>query len=222
MLQAVCFDLDGTLFDDRQYVRAGLERAAEWLRAETGQDLRDAFLEAYFQRGIRESTFDTVLEENGLSTEYVGDLVAAYHDHDAELVPFGEAEAALERLSDEYALGLITGGTNGRSKLRRLGIEEHFDVVLVTPEFGTSKRKAVPFESALSSLGVSPSECAFVGDRPGLDFPQPNRLGMTTIRVRTGHYADADATGDSQPDHAIPDLEGLPTLLADLDGSRPG
>jgi putative hydrolase of the HAD superfamily len=220
MLRAVCFDLDGTLFDDRQYARAGLEQAAEVLRAKTGHDLRAAFLKAYFQRGVREATFNTVLEEEGISTEYVADLVKAYHDHNADLVPFPETEAVLDELSTEYALGLITGGTNGQSKVRRLGLDGYFDVVLVTPELGTTKREPEPFESALSSLKIASGECAFVGDRPSLDFPQPNRMGMTTVRVRSSHYAEVDATGDGEPDYTIFDLEELPDLLAGLERTR--
>jgi putative hydrolase of the HAD superfamily len=216
MLRIVCFDLDGTLFDDRQYVRAGLERAAEVLQAETGHDLEEELLEAYFQRGIRETTFDTVLKEHDLSTEHVPDLVAAYHDHEADLVPFSATEPVLDRVAEEYRLGLITGGTNGRSKIRRLGLEEYFDTVIVTPESGTTKRQPDPFESLLSSVGATPSECAVVGDRPSLDFPQPNRMGMTTIRVRTGYYADVDATDEASPDYTVPELGAVPDLLSEL------
>lgn len=215
MTEAVYFDLDGTLFDDRQYVRAGLREAGEALLAKTGVDLTDEFLEAYFDRGIKESTFDTVLDEHNLPAELVPKLVDAYHDNEADLTPFPEAVEVVETISRKYQLGIVTGGRNGRDKLCTLGLSDYFDIVLVTPEMGTSKRQADIFETALEVLDVSADEAVYVGDRPTLDFPQPNQLGMTTVRVKTGRYAEAEGTGDARPDITINSLRELPEALDD-------
>lgn len=214
MPEAVYFDLDGTLFDDLQYVRAGLRKAGEELASRTGVDLTDDIVEAYFERGITGSTFDTVLAENDLPLDLVPALVDAYHANDAELDPFPDARPVLETLGTEYALGVITGGRNGREKLSRLGLAGLFDVVLVTDELGTSKRESAPFEMALEELDVPAEDAVYVGDRPWLDFPQPNRLGMTTIRVRRGRYAESEASGQEEPDATIGDLEELPDVLS--------
>ena len=104
MTDALCFDLDGTLFDDRQYVRAGLLAAADVVQRETGVDISDELLSAYFRRGIKEGTFDTVLDELGVSTELVGELVTAYHANDAPLVPFPDAEQTLKNLASDYEM----------------------------------------------------------------------------------------------------------------------
>lgn len=218
MIEAVYFDLDGTLFDDRQYVRAGLQRAGKALSAQTDVDLTDEFLEAYFEREVKEATFDTVLAEHDLPLGLVPTLVDAYHDNDADLDPFPEAVEAVETLADRYKLGIITGGRNGRDKLRRLGFQTYFDIVIVTSESGTSKRKADVFETALDALDVSADEAVYVGDRPALDFPQPNRLGMTTVRVKTGRYMNAEATGDAHPNKTIESLQELPGILDVLEG----
>lgn len=209
MTDALYFDLDGTLFDDRQYVRGGLKHAGEVLAEQTGRDLTDELRAAYFEREITGSTFDTVLEEHGLSTDLVPLLVSAYHNNSAELSPFPDAKSTLDVLSERYQLGLITGGTNGREKLDRLGLSEHFETIYVGPEYGCSKHQPEIFEAALDSLDVTASQAAYVGDRPSLDFPQPNQLGMTTVRVRTGRYATAEAAGDTQPDYTVERLAEL-------------
>lgn len=221
MTDAVYFDLDGTLFDDRQYIRGGLQHAGERLAAQHGVELTDELREAYFERGITESTFDTVLAEHGVSTELVPMLVEAYHDNTAALVPFPETVPTLETLSREYPLGVITGGTNGREKLSRLGLNEFFETVFVGPTYGSSKRNPEIFRAALSSLGATPSESVYVGDRPELDFPQPNRLGMTTVRITTGRYAGVDANGEAQPDYTLDSLAELPALLDSIDSTTP-
>jgi len=213
MAEAILFDLDGTLFDDRQYIRGGLRHAGSVLAARTGVDLTDELLDAYFERGCTESTFDTVLAEHGLSTELVPTLVAAYHDNDADLWPFPDAVSTLDALADTHQLGVITGGTNGREKLDRLDITDYFEVISVTAEQNTSKRRSSVFESALDAVDVSPTAAVYVGDRPALDFPQPNRLGMTTVRTTTGRYATADATGDARPDYTVDGVDELPALV---------
>lgn len=213
MTDALYFDLDGTLFDDRQYVRGGLQHAGEVLAEQTGRDLTDELVSAYFEREITGSTFDTVLAEHGLSTDLVPMLVTAYHNNAAELSPFPDAKPTLDTLNETYRLGLITGGTNGREKLDRLGLSEYFETIFVGPEYGCSKHQPQIFEAALDLLDVGPSQAAYIGDRPSLDFPQPNRLGMTTVRVTTGRYATAEATGDTQPDYTVDRLAELQSVI---------
>ncbi|MFC7115140.1 HAD family hydrolase [Natronoarchaeum sp. GCM10025703] len=216
MPAAVCFDLDGTLFDDRQYVRAGLERAGEVYAERTGVDLTDAFLRAYFQANATDATFDAVLAERGYSLDAVPELVDAYHANDAALVPFSDVEPTLSVLKNEYALGLVTGGRNGRAKLHRLGLADYFDIVIVTSELDTSKREPKPYKTALRELDVPAEAAVYVGDRPSLDVLQPRALGMRTVRVRRGQYAERVPTGDAVPDVTIDSLAELPDLLASL------
>lgn len=217
MVTAVCFDLDGTLYDDRQYVRAGFERAARLLEAETGEDLYEEFLAAFFERGVRDRTFDRVLERRGLSTDRVPELVAAYHGHDTELEPYPEARAVLDDLESRYDLAVLTDGTNGRSKLDRLGLARYFDVTLVTADTPVTKRDARPFRDVLSSLSADPEQAVYVGDRPDLDFPRPNAIGMHTVRVRRGTFRDAAAADRAEPDRTVETLAELPDAIAALD-----
>lgn len=216
MIQAVCFDLDGTLFDDRQYVRAGLEQAGALAKERTGRNLTEEFLEAYFKRGLRERTFDHVLDEQGLSLDLVPELVEAYHANEANLAPYPGTRRVLERLEGRYDLGVLTGGTNGRQKLIRLGLDDYFDTVIATTERETTKRSPEPFKELLEVLDVDSPETVFVGDRPELDLLYPNRLGMHTIRVETGHRL-VNPTDEARADHVLADLRGLPAIISDLD-----
>jgi putative hydrolase of the HAD superfamily len=218
MVRAVGFDLDGTLFDDRQYVRMGLDAAARELESRTGVDARDEFHEAYIERGICERTFDHVLDEHGLPAELVDDLVRAYHAHEGDLSPYDETGPVLEALADEYRLGLLTGGTNGREKLDRLGIASHFDAVVVAAGADVTKRDSESFVELLDALDVRPSETAYVGDRPEIDFVHPNDLGVVTVRIALGRFADVPAANENEePDVTIESLDELPELLAELD-----
>jgi putative hydrolase of the HAD superfamily len=217
MDRTVCFDLDGTLFDDRQYARAGLESAGSELLARTGVDLTEEFLEAYFRHGHREATFDVVLSAAGLADDHVPALVRAYHDSEGPLVPYPDAVETLDALGRRYDIGVVTGGTNGRGKLSRLGLDDYVDEVIVTADRAYSKREPEPFVELADRFGASHGSMVVVGDRPGLDFIQPNRLGMTTIRLRRGRYATTTARGDAVPDVEVDSLDAARDVIERVD-----
>ncbi len=213
-MESVCFDLDDTLFDYEQYARAGLESAADRLAELTGRRHHEELLETYFDDGITEGTFDVLANRYDLSSEIVDGLIEAYHDSSGPLMPYPETERTLERLGDEYRLGLITDGRGGHAKLHRLGIEHFFDEVLVTPVVGRSKAEPAVFEHVLAKLSVPPEAAVYVGDDPRVDFREPNEFGMGTVRIRRGRFVDIEPPGaEFAPDHEIRRLDEVIDLL---------
>lgn len=217
MIRAVCFDLDGTLFDDEQYVRGGLRAAADTLEKRTGQSLHEEFESAYFDEKIREGTFDHVLSRQGISMDHVPALVEAYHANTATLAPYPETEQVLGRLKSGYRLGLLTGGRNGRAKLERLGLTDYFDTIVVAPNRGLTKDNLESFHYLLDSLNVQPDSAVYVGDRPALDIAQANRLGMTTVLVRRGIWSRDPDERIEKPDAIVEQLEEIITVLEEFD-----
>ena len=208
--RAVCFDLDDTLYDYHEYAAAGLRSAADLLESRTGLHLHDELDTLYFDEGVTEGTFDAILERYGLPDALLEELVEAFHDSMEPMTPYADAEPVLSLLGETDRLGLITDGREGRAKLRRLGIDEHFDAVTVTPEIGRSKHEAVVFEQTLSKLSVAPEAATYVGDDPRVDFRRPNELGMTTVRLRRGRYVDLDPSDPAaSPDYEVDNLGGL-------------
>lgn len=213
-MQAVCFDLDDTLYDYEAYAEAGLRAAADLLEARTGRRLHEELHALYFEAGVTDGTFDCLLERHGLPADLVDDLVEAYHSATSPLSPYDDAVDVLMVLAADHRLGLITDGREGHAKLDRLGIRDRFDAVLVTPIVGRSKHDPAVFERVLSELSVPPSAAAYVGDDPRVDFRVPNELGMWTVRLRRGRYTDLESTDDAAaPDHEISALDSLPLYL---------
>lgn len=213
-IESVCFDLDDTLYAYQRYARAGLEAAADWLEAQTGERYHEELLEIYFEEGRTEGSFDLLVERNDVSPEVVDELVESFHSATDPLTPYPETEAILERLAEEYALALITDGRGGHQKLQRLGIRDRFDTVLVTPTIGSSKHDPTVFERVLSALSVDPEFAVYVGDDPRVDFTAPNELGMATVRLRRGRYRRLEPLTDAAtPDHEIQHLDELPSVV---------
>lgn len=213
-LEAICFDLDDTLYDYLRYAKLGLDEVGDYLEALTGREYHAELYDMYFEDGITENTFELLVERHDLSPELVSEMEEAYHGATDPLEPYPETEPVLSELAETYELGCITDGREGHTKLRRLGIREYFDEVLVTSTIGRSKREASVFEYVLSKLSTEPAAAVYVGADPWMDFHNPNDLGMTTVRLRKGRYSDLEpTTRDAVPDHEIPTLEELPNVL---------
>ena len=221
-LEAVLFDLDDTLFDFTQYIRAGLDSAADHVEARDGRALHEELHAIYFEEGVTEGTFDVLAQRHGVDEAMIPDLVDAYHDSTGELTPYERAERVLSALAPAYRLGLITDGRNGRGKLARLGLADYFEAVCVAHDHGVSKLEELPFRRVLESLDVEPERAVYVGDNPERDFPISNALGMTTVRLRRGRFADREPADDAVPDVTIDRLEELLGLLPGVpDGRAP-
>lgn len=214
-VRAICFDLDDTLFEYEEYARAGLRSAADRLEALTGDRYQEELEAMYFQEGITEGTFDQFLARYELPADLRADLIEAYHDASTQLSPYQETERVLSELQATYRTGLVTDGRGGHAKLRRLGIREYFDAVVVTPTIGTSKRETDPFEIVLSELSIPPEDAVYVGDDPRFDFRVPNELGMTTVRIRRGRQTDREPETElARPDHEITTLDHVTDCLS--------
>ncbi len=214
-IEAVCFDLDDTLYDYLRYAKSGLDETGDYLEALTGRQYHAELYDIYFEEDITEGTFDVLAERYGFSSELVDEMIEAYHGATDSLEPYPETESVLGELVDEYRLGCITDGREGHMKLRRLGIREYFDEALVTPNIGRSKNDPDVFRHVLSKLSVSPRAAVYVGDDPRTDFRAPNELGMTTIRIRRGRYTDLEPTDEAAvPDHEIQNLDAVLDVLS--------
>lgn len=213
-IEAVCFGLDDTLFDYLRYAKTGLDAAGDYLEALTGQRHHAELYDIYFEEEFTDDTFERLLDRHGLSSGLREELIEAYHSAIEPLVPYPETESVLSRLTEEYRLAVVTDGRKGNTKLRRLGLRGYFEAVIVTPAIEHSKRDAEAFERALSELSVQPRAAVHVGADPRVDFRAPNELGMATVRLRRGRYADLEATEqEAAADHEIADLEELLGLL---------
>lgn len=212
--RAVCFDLDDTLYDYRDYARAGIQAAAAHLEDEFDIDLLDELEGIYFGEGRTDNTFDVLCRRAGLPHEVVEQLVEAFHGASTPLEPFPEVPGVLGELEGTYRLGLVTDGRGGHAKLDRLGLDGRFDTVFVTPQIGHSKASPKVFRQVLSALSVPPERATYVGDDPRIDFRVPNSLGMGTVRVRRGRYVHlAPSTSAHEPNHEISSLRQLPEVL---------
>lgn len=97
-----------------------------------------------------------------------------------------DAVEVLKGLHGKYKLGLVSNLAIPecvRRLLDKYGLNEFFDVVLVSGAINRRKPSPEIFERALKTLGVNSSEAVFVGNMPGLDIEGAKNVGMKAVLI---------------------------------------
>lgn len=190
MEAAVVFDLDDTLYLERDFVRSGFQAVGAWLAREHG---RDGFFDrawALFEAGVRGTIFDRALEELGIAPQpdLIQRLVQVYRGHEPEIQLLPDAARALERCcATGIGVALLTDGFEAvqRRKIEALRVEDHCAPVICTDCWGREfwKPHARGFQMIQDHFGLPPEALVYVADNPAKDFIGPLRLGWRTVRL---------------------------------------
>ncbi|MEM3703415.1 MAG: HAD-IA family hydrolase, partial [Candidatus Bathyarchaeia archaeon] len=98
----------------------------------------------------------------------------------------------LKTISGSCKLGLISNFTYAPviyAGLRRVGINDFFNVVLVSEAVRWRKPHVKIFEYALKKLGVKAEEALYVGDNPDEDIKGAKQLNIKTVFVASQFYS---------------------------------
>lgn len=222
--QAIVFDLDDTLYPERDFVLSGFRAVAEWAESHLGlqRDRGYANLCTLYESGARGDTFNRWLVAHGqLDAALPAQLVQVYRQHTPQLTPFAEAPVVLQRLHGRYRLGLVSDGYLDvqRGKLAALGLTHYFDAIVFSDEWGRDawKPSVLPFQAVLQRLAVSAAMAVYVADNPLKDFLGARQVGMFTVRIQRsgGEYSHlVPPTPQHAPDQTIQDLTELENLLS--------
>lgn len=204
----VFFDLDRTLMDFERAESYGIEAVFSRYSDEISMKY-DVFSSAwkkwaqtFFDRySAGELTFDQqrrlrvakVFELNGFpikdDVELEKRFALYWQTYEKEYTLFDDARDVLKILHDrEVPMGIITNGDskNQRAKLKRAGITNLFDPVIVSSEVGFSKPDERIFQKALKEAGCLPQESLYVGDSFDHDIVPARKLGMNCLHLVRG------------------------------------
>lgn len=197
----IVFDLDDTLYLERDFVAGGFAAVAEEVRARYGVEGFRTAAQRLFDRGGRGDIFNRALDELGVESapETIAELVEIYRSHTPRIALAPDAARLFadlsRRLPPHAKSALISDGpaaTQGR-KLDALGIGKEFNSIALTGLWGAEFSKPHPraFLETARRLGGSPEQFVYIADNPAKDFIQPRRLGWRSICIRRkkGLYA---------------------------------
>lgn len=236
-VEAVLFDLFDTLLvleDAEAYYVPSLRKLWESLVNNEVKVSFEEFKQVYFE--VRNKFYDESresLEEPHFNVRISQTLKRLGYGFDAsDLVVVGatvafaeefahyvhldvEAVGVLRKLCGKYKIGLVSNFAIpecGRALLDKYGLEQFFDVIIISGEVNQRKPSPKIFERALKSLGVGASKAVFVGDMLDLDVKGPKSVGIKTVFIERRHLGH---NVDVRPDYVIKSLNELLVVLTD-------
>ena len=179
-IKGVIFDLDDTLYSEKEYVRSGYKVVSDYLGGGYEEKLW-----SFFEEGMQ--AIDELLKELGRENDKA-EVLEVYRSHkpDIHLYP-GVAEMIEELKAKGIKVGIITDGRpeGQRNKLDALGLDVG-DVIITDELGGVQFRKPcdIAFRIMTTRWRLNPADVVYVGDNPAKDFQAPQQLGMQSLYFR--------------------------------------
>ena len=176
-LKAVVFDLDDTLYSEKEYVRSGFHEIAKYLKEPNAEK----HLWQFFENG--QKAIDSYLAILGRSEEKENCL-AVYRNHFPQIKLYPEMLKRIRKYKEDgMKLGIITDGRveGQKNKISALQLEELMDEIIITDALGGEQfRKPcdIAFRILLTKWRIAPSEMLYIGDNPAKDFQACRQLGI--------------------------------------------
>lgn len=172
-IEAVIFDLDDTLYPEKEYVRSGYRKIAKWLEKPEIEEQ----LWAVFQRGGK--AIDEVLEEKNRA-----EALRLYRVQQPDIHLYPGVRKMIDRIKCQKKIGIITDGRPEGQRAKLHALDLAVDEVIVTDELGGidfRKPCLVAYQKMQQMLGVPFEKMVYIGDNAKKDFIAPEKLGMKWI-----------------------------------------
>jgi phosphoglycolate phosphatase len=207
-VQALLFDLDGTLIDST----ADLAASGNWLRVKHGLPAHSVDKVASFVGDGVESLVRRLLErpEGAIEAE-IDAFKRHYHDHCLdETRPYPAVAATLEALQARgFRMAVVTNKPERISRhiLEGLKVDRRFGSVVGGNSCAHKKPHPEPLLKACAELGCPPAAALMIGDSR-VDIEAGKNAQMPTIGI-LGGIGDEALLRSSAPDILIPNIEAL-------------
>ncbi len=227
-LRAVLFDLYGTLIDiktdeNRTEAFEGLSRFLEYRRVFiSGKELKELYFVEINQQLAKSRerhpevdiarAFDTVLRERARTSDRYLSMITAqlYRSLTRDYLRlFEDTFWTLNEFKKRYRLGIVSDAQRifCMPELRTLRLEDFFDAVVISSDYGFRKPDPRMLHIALAMLDVRPEEAAYIGNSFETDLKCARYANLATaVLIR-----QSEAQKQSYPPEPVADC-----IAADL------
>lgn len=214
----IVFDLDDTLYLERDFANSGFAHLGVWVQATHGVAGFEAACRALFEAGERRRVFDLACARLGWAggAARVPEMIAAYRAHPPRIGLCPDAARWLDTHPGPF--GLITDGPGQMqaNKIAALGLDARIAHRCVTDWLGPGRGKPHPAAFALMEEAGGRGRMVYVADNPAKDFVTPKARGWLTVQVtRPGGVHDPAPPDAAHAAHLrLADLDQLDSALA--------
>ncbi len=227
-IKVVLFDMYGTLVDIKTNehgndIFENLSKFLEYRRVFlSGNVLKELYFDQINQQisGSREKfpeidvarAFGQILRESGGTTDrmlsiLISQLYRAFSREHLRL--FEDTFWTLNEFRKHYRLGIISDAQRlfCKPELRAMRIENFFDSIVISSDYGFRKPDPRLFHIALDLFNVEASEAVYIGNNFNTDIIGAKNAGLAAAYlIREMEYNRKGADPDIKPDDVLPDL----------------
>lgn len=210
-LQAILFDLDGTLIDTVELILSSFRYATE---AVLGKPLPDELL-------MRNVGVPLAIQMAEFAPAHVQELLRVYREHNAEhhdqlAKRYPGTDETLAKLHERGArMAVVTSKSRSVAErgLRLFGYERYFQHMVGADDVEIHKPDPYPLRFAADLMNVPVQACMYVGDSPH-DMAAAKAADSIAVAAMWGPFSDRVL--EPGPDYALGNIRELLDLL---DGS---
>jgi phosphoglycolate phosphatase len=227
-VDAVIFDLDGTLIDSIDIYFAIVENALQKLHMPAVS--RDQILAAAESEDFK---WELVLPQEVLRRKQkiidevwavINEIAPQMFADNLDLIR-GADHIVEDMASNGLKVGMVTSTPRRYLKikmqpLKNSGVAELFDVIIVSDDVEKRKPAPDPLIACAEQLDVQPINCVYVGDT-ATDMKAGKAARMRTVGVLTG-FDDYESLSRENPDAIIESVQKLGTVIATSSSATAG
>jgi pyrophosphatase PpaX len=184
-IQAILFDLDGTLIDTIELIRISFRHATKTV---LGHELPDEVT----MRNVGQPLIEQFRD---MAPEHAEELLAVYREynhrrHDELAREYPGTLETLEKVRRKgLPMGIVTskGTVAATMGVDRFGLREYMDVIVTADDVERHKPDPYPVRFAASQLGADIGYCMYVGDSPH-DMQSAVAAGAISVAALWGAF----------------------------------
>ncbi len=208
------FDLDDTLYPEQTYIFQGFLAVAKFLEPGAPVDLYLQLIRLHREGSGR--VFDE-LDRRRPGGIPIPEIVKLYRDTPRELRLWPGVEDACRSLKKHHRLVLITNGDSETQwkKVKQLGLESYFDLVLVPDDFGRQywKPSVKLMNRVYDTFSKEKSQYIYIGNSAD-DYAFAREAGIPFILVRrSGQVKHKTLTPSQYQGSTISNISQLEQIL---------
>lgn len=193
MYKVIVFDLDDTLYFEKNYVKSGYKIISKYLNQKYGLNEKVIYKEMLFLfYKSPKNIFNRILDKYSISysNEDIQNMIMLYRNHKPKIkLSKNIKKTLIFLLKKGYCLGIITDGFKEvqRKKIQALQLEKYFKKIIVTDELGENREYWKPHEKSYILMkeyfNVEFNEMIYIGDNISKDFIAPIELGILPVQI---------------------------------------